>query len=396
LEELVLSPSLLTARERIRALSHLNAFLSLTDDEGTGPVVAVKDLIDVRGSVTTAGSPIAARGPAPEDAEVVRHIRRSGCVIVGKTNLCEWALGPTGENPHYGPALNPRDPSRMSGGSSSGSAVAVAAGMCAWAIGTDTGGSIRIPASLCGVVGFKPTLGIVSTDGVVPLSPSLDTVGPLAPSVSEIARAFEVISGTTVPLPEQPMPLGKLRLATPARWVADLDQQTSLAWAEVIERLRPAEIPFPDLARAVNIGVIILRVEASAFHRPWLLTSPERYGASTRARLELGMHVPAVDYVDALSDARRFRRDVEEALLDWDALILPTTACVAPLWETENVNEPLARFVRPFNVSGHPALSLPVPGPGLPVGLQVVGHYGQDARLLRAALAVEHALLAGR
>ena len=386
-------PDLLRARERIRTLSHLNAFLSLTDDEGSGPIVAVKDLVDVRGSVTTAGSPIPARTPAPEDAEVVRRLRRFGCVIVGKTNLNEWAYGATGENAHFGSALNPRDPTRMSGGSSSGSAIAVACGMSDWAIGTDTGGSIRIPASLCGVVGFKPTLGTVSTDGVVPLSPSLDTIGPLAPSVSEVAKAFEVMSGIPLPPAEERLPLARLRLATPAGWIGDLDQQTSLVWAEMMARLRPEVISFPDLAWAIEVGTTILRVEGAALHRQRLIASPDKYELTTRKRIEQGTEVRGVDYFDALHGMTSFRHAAEDALMDWDALVLPTTACAAPQLLQEEVNEPLTRFTRPFNVSGQPAVSLPVPGSGLPVGIQIVGHFGQDARLLRVALVVERALL---
>ena len=388
----MLSPGLVRARERIRALSHLNAFLSLVDDEGAGPTVAVKDLIDVRGSVTTAGSPIPARTPAPEDAEVVRRLRRFGCVIVGKTNLNEWAFGATGKNAHFGSALNPRDPTRMSGGSSSGSAIAVACGMSDWAIGTDTGGSIRIPASLCGVVGFKPTLGTISTHGVVPLSPSLDTVGPLAPSVSAVSEAFGVMAGIDPPPVDEPLPLERLRLATPAGWIDDLDEQTGLVWAQTTARLLFDEICFPDLAWAIDIGTTILRVEGAAILRQRLIAWPNMFEPGTRKRIEQGMEARGVDYFDALRGMTQFRKDAEGALTDWDALVLPTTACAAPLLEEEDVNEPLTRFTRPFNVSGQPAVSLPVPRSGLPVGIQLVGHFGQDARLLRVALAVERAL----
>src|SRR5579864_9265613 len=194
------------ARARIRARPELNAFISVFDRQGAGEVVAVKDLVDVAGMVTTAGGVMLPNSPAAADAPVVARLRRQGCVFVGKTNLHEFAYGVTSANPHYGAVLNPRDPSRVAGGSSGGSAVAVATGMCDWAIGTDTGGSIRIPASLCGVVGFKPTRGLLSTEGVLPLSESLDTVGPLARDVRTAARALEILSGAPLSLVEQLRP----------------------------------------------------------------------------------------------------------------------------------------------------------------------------------------------
>ncbi|HZU16135.1 MAG TPA: amidase, partial [Candidatus Dormibacteraeota bacterium] len=192
------------ARERIRHRSDLNAFISLTDEDGRGPVVAVKDLVDVRGTVTTAGSRLLPQVPADRDAPVIARMRQAGCVVIGKANLHEWAFGLTSENPHYGPVRNPLDPSRVAGGSSGGSAAAVAAGMCDWALGTDTGGSIRVPAALCGVVGFKPTLGTVDTEGVVPLSRTLDTLGPLAPDVRSAASALEAMSELTGLVPARP------------------------------------------------------------------------------------------------------------------------------------------------------------------------------------------------
>src|SRR4030081_3487665 len=176
------------ARKRILERADLNAFISVSSEEGQGTVVAVKDLIDVAGMVTTGGGVILPREPAAEDAPVVKRLRREGCVMVGKTNLHEFAYGVTSVNPHYGAVRNPHDPRMVAGGSSGGSAVAVATAMCNWAIGTDTGGSIRIPASLCGVVGFKPALGSIETAGVIPLSRSLDPLGPIATDVAGVAR----------------------------------------------------------------------------------------------------------------------------------------------------------------------------------------------------------------
>src|SRR2546427_3086002 len=188
------------ARARIRERSELNAFISVSDQGGSGDAVAVKDLVDVKGMVTTAGGVILPDTPATDDAPVIRRLREAGCLIVGKANLHEFAYGVTSVNPHYGTVRNPHDPERVAGGSSGGSAVAVAAGVCDWAIGSDTGGSIRIPASLCGVGGFEPALGSIDTTGGIPLSRSLDTLGPIAPDVATAAAAYSMMSGETVPV----------------------------------------------------------------------------------------------------------------------------------------------------------------------------------------------------
>jgi aspartyl-tRNA(Asn)/glutamyl-tRNA(Gln) amidotransferase subunit A len=230
------------AREHILDLAHLNAFISLTEETGEGPIVAVKDLIHVCGTWTTAGSMMLPFIPDRDDAEVIRQIRGHGCVVVGKTNLHEWAFGATSANLHFGPVRNPHDPALVAGGSSGGSAVAVATGMCDWAIGTDTGGSIRIPAALCGVVGVKPTLGTVSTHGVLPLSRSLDTVGPLAADMHTAARALEMMTGRNF-VPEHRPTIGELRLAVPADWDERIDDEVRSAWERVAEGLPRIQLP---------------------------------------------------------------------------------------------------------------------------------------------------------
>jgi Asp-tRNA(Asn)/Glu-tRNA(Gln) amidotransferase A subunit family amidase len=208
-------------RERIRQHAELNAFICETTETGEGPVVAVKDLLDVRGTPTTAGSIVLDPAPALADAAVITRIRAAGCVVIGKTNLHEWALGPTSANRHFGAVRHPRDALRVAGGSSGGSAVAVALGMCDWAIGTDTGGSIRIPAGLCGVVGFKPTFGSIDTRGMVAASQSLDTIGPLAQSVASTLRAYEIMSGEQQDYSEPPA-WEHLRIGIPRAWVSGL------------------------------------------------------------------------------------------------------------------------------------------------------------------------------
>src|SRR5438132_7937224 len=265
------------ARQRIREQADLNAFISISEENGSGTVVAVKDLIDVAGMVTTAGGIILPKVPAAADAPVIKHIRAAGCVVVGKANLHEFAYGVTSVNRHYGPVRNPHDPSRVAGGSSGGSAVAVAMRMCDWAIGSDTGGSIRIPASLCGVVGFKPALGSIDTTGVIPLSRSLDTLGPIAPDVATAAAAYSMMSGETLPVE----PMRAPRLGVPAAWVSDLDDDTARAW-DVVAAGVP-EVDFPDRDELFKVGLTILLVEAAAYHRQWATRYPEKYGADVLA-----------------------------------------------------------------------------------------------------------------
>ncbi len=356
------------ARRRIAEHADLNAFISTSTETGVGTVVAVKDLIDVAGMVTTAGGIILPDTPAVEDAPVVQRIRSRGCVVVGKTNLHEFAYGVTSVNPYYGPVRNPHDPDRVAGGSSGGSAVAVAMQMCDWAIGSDTGGSIRIPASLCGVVGFKPALGSIDTAGVVPLAHSLDTLGPIAPDVATAAAAYTMMSGE--PLAVQPLPAP--RLGVPAGWVADLDEETARAW-DAVSRGVP-EVDFPRHDELYEVGLTILLVEAAAFHRRWAEPCPEKYGADVIGHIRRGLAILAVDFEAALLAWPRLREQAQRAMEGIDALILPATAIVAPpISAGSEVREPLSRFTRPFNTTGQPVVALPAPVSGLPVGIQVVG-----------------------
>jgi aspartyl-tRNA(Asn)/glutamyl-tRNA(Gln) amidotransferase subunit A len=359
---------LATARERIGERADLNAFISVSSEEGSGTVVAVKDLVDVAGMVTTAGAVILPRAAAAEDAPVVRRLRGEGCVIVGKTNLHEFAYGVTSVNPHYGAVRNPHDLDRVAGGSSGGSAVAVAAGMCDWAVGTDTGGSIRIPASFCGVVGFKPALGSIDTAGVIPLSRSLDTIGPLAPDVAGAARAYSMMSGEALPYEPGREP----RLAVPAGWVADLDEPTARAWRLVSDGL--PEIDFVQREPLYSVSLTILLVEAAVYHRRWAAECPEKYGADVIGHIRRGLEILAVDFDEAMAAWPKLREDAMHALEGIDALILPATAIVAPLIGAgTEVREPITRYTRPFNATGQPVVTLPAPVQGLPVGIQVVG-----------------------
>lgn len=377
------------ARRRIAERSDLNAFISLTEEAGEGPVVAVKDLVDVRGTVTTGGGVILPPTPAERDAPVVGRMRRHGVVVVGKANLHEWAFGVTSSNPHYGPVRNPRDPARIPGGSSGGSAVAVAAGMSDWALGSDTGGSIRIPAAYCGVVGFKPTIGTVDTEGVIPLSRSLDTLGPLAPDVAAAALALEQMSELTGLVPERPKSLSHFRLGVARDWARDLHPELAAPW-RLVTRDCP-EIDFPDPAEMGDPGLKILLAEAACFHRRWLEESPEKYGADVLNLLRAGLDQPRTEYVAALRTQSRVRVEAEAAIADLDALLVPSTLVPAPRIGEDYRRGDVTIFTRPFNTTGHPVINLPAPAKGMPVGVQVVGHWGRERELVEVALALEAA-----
>jgi aspartyl-tRNA(Asn)/glutamyl-tRNA(Gln) amidotransferase subunit A len=360
----------------------LNAFISRSNESGPGDRVAVKDLVDVAGMVTTAGGIILPNIPAKEDAPVIKRLREAGCVIVGKANLHEFAYGVTNVNPHYGTALNPHDTSRVSGGSSGGSAVAVAAGLCDWAVGSDTGGSIRIPSSLCGVAGFKPAYGSIDIGGVIPLSPSLDTLGPIAPDVANVARAYSIMSGEQVSLEDLDAP----RLAVPAGWVRDLDAPTDAAWRRLSTGI--PELDFADREDLHQTGLTILLYEAASYHRRWATEMPEKYGADVLRLIRLGFDVAEPDYRRAIAARAELAAAAIGAMGDIDALILPATAIVAPPIDAgHEVREPLSRFTRPFNTTHQPVAVVPAPVGGLPVGIQVAAK--TNAGALRAAAWLE-------
>ena len=254
--------------------------------------------------------------------------------------------------------------------------------MCDWAIGSDTGGSIRIPASLCGVAGFKPAFGSIEMGGVIPLSWSLDTLGPLAPDIATAARAYSVMSGETIDLSDLAQP----RLAQPAGWVTDLDEATSRAWKLVSKGV--PQIEFVDRDRLFPAGLTILQAEAAAYHRAWAKEYPEKYGADVLRLIRYGLDIPAVDYIEAVRERPRLQGAAEIAMEGIDALILPATAIVAPPVDAgPEVREPLSRFTRPFNTTYQPVAVIPAPVQGLPVGIQVVGR--TNVATLRAAAWLE-------
>jgi Asp-tRNA(Asn)/Glu-tRNA(Gln) amidotransferase A subunit family amidase len=374
-----------TARERIAVRSDLNAFISLSRESGHGPVVAVKDLVDVHGMVTTNGGPADDLSAASKDAAAVGNLRDVDVVVIGKTNLYEWAYGVSSVNANYGTVPNPRDCRRSAGGSSSGSAAAVAVGLCDWAIGSDTAGSVRIPASLCGIVGFKPSYGLVSMVGVTPLSPSQDTLGILAPSVRAAAEGVALMAGRNLsdgdPRPATP----PLRLAVPQGWVDRLDGPTKNAW-ETLAHL--PQIAFPNRLALFDAGRVIQSYEAARVHARELERSPKRYGAVVRERLTAGLTISQATYEEARDELASLSAGVDSALSGWDALVTPTTAAVAPPLNQEQ-REPLTRFTRPFSATGHPAITIPAAVHGLPVGIQLIGRRDRDTELLRVAADLE-------
>ena len=389
------------ARERDRELASGH-------DRGPlhGAPISIKDLIDMRGVPTTAASHVRDGHVADRDAAVIAHLGQAGAVIVGKTNLHEFAFGTTNEDSAFGPARNPHDASRSPGGSSGGSAASVAAGMALATIGTDTGGSIRIPAAACGLVGLKPTIGEVSTDGVVPLSRTFDHVGPLAQSVTDAFLVHHALLGDHIALPPAPMPLHGVRVAIPRRYFCDvLDTEVRARFDETVERLRAAGVHVDEIEirHADQISTIYLHItlpDAAAYHAATLDTMPEKYGSNVRLRLEMGRYLLAEDYVRALAGRDALRREMDAALTQHDALLLPTLPIPAPpigaatvevAGRTEVVRAMMLRLTQPFNVSGHPAISIPCgrTASGLPVGVQLVGCRHQTDELLKVALACE-------
>ena len=387
------------AKERYRGALH-------------GIPVSVKDLVDVTGTPTTSGSNVPPRQPT-HDAPVVANLRRAGAVIVGKTNLHEFAFGTTSDETAFGAVRNPIDTSRSAGGSSGGAAVALVERMCYGAVGTDTGGSIRIPAAACGVVGLKPTSGEISAEGVVPLSATLDHVGPLGLDVTDAALLYyAMLDGDTrhdrVPVPAE----GPLWLGVPEPYFLDtVDDEVARLFGDARTALIAAGHSLTTVAvahaeRTADVYLHIVLPEASWYHAPLIEAHGGGYSPGVRLRLEMGRYVLAEDYLRAMHARTILRKAVDRALEGLDALVLPALAIGAPplgastvtiRGHAEPVRATMLRLTQLFNITGHPAIALPCGRgrDGLPRALQLVGHRGGTDRLLAVAAAVERQIIGG-
>ena len=385
-----------------------------------GIPVAIKDNIWTRGVRTTAGSKVLADFVPQEDAAIVARLRRAGAIILGKTNLHEFAYGVTSANIHFGPVRNPWDLERIPGGSSGGSAAALAAGLCCAAIGTDTGGSIRIPAACCGLVGLKPSFGRVSCYGVIPLARSLDHAGPLARTAGDAAILLQVMAGfdprdpvsVDAPVPDFPReagkPLGKMRLGWPRDFFFErIDEQVRRAMEaarKVIEDLgaRFEEVALPSMADSLRPATQIALAEAAQYHRSagFFPARSGDYSEEVRARLESGSRISAYEYLEALELRKRVRQEFDSAFERVAAILAPTIPVGAPRigeetvqtgGKPEDVRNAMLRFNRPSNLTGLPAISIPCgfTSGGLPIGLQIIGRALDEAQVLRLASAFE-------
>jgi aspartyl-tRNA(Asn)/glutamyl-tRNA(Gln) amidotransferase subunit A len=370
-----------------------------------GAIVSLKDLFDVAGEVTRAGSKVVAEEgkPAAADAPVVRRLRAAGAVIVAKTNMTEFAFSGIGINPHYGTPGNAADRARVPGGSSSGAAVAAADRMCDIAIGTDTGGSTRIPAALNGIVGYKPSKYRIPTDGAFPLSYTLDSIGPLARTVKDCAVADAAMAGEDFAL--EPAPLAGLRLGIAQGMpLGDLDQTVTARFDAALARLARAGAGLSDETVALFDGMVqanktggFAPAEAFEIHRERLGRRGDEVDQNVRARIERARTMPAADYVALMQDRARLVAAMDARLANLDALIMPSTAIVAP--KISEVGTPETFSPKNFLVLRNTAIvnffdlcaiSVPLPREGgLPVGLMIVARNGHDRRLFAIAAAVE-------
>ncbi|HYL47700.1 MAG TPA: amidase [Candidatus Limnocylindrales bacterium] len=438
----ILSAELIEAAlRRIERLNpSLNAFISVSADAARrqaraadrelrrkrgslalGPLhgipISLKDNYCTRGIRTTAGSRILENFIPQGDAEAAARLARAGAVLLGKTNMHEFAYGITNENPHYGPVRNPWNRECMTGGSSGGSAAALTAGIGLGATGTDTGGSIRIPSGLCGVVGLKPTFGLVSVAGIIPLAETFDHAGPMARTVTDTCILLEAMAGEYPRGAVRPnfrnlrkIRPRKFRLGWPKEYFFErVDAEVKQAVEAAIKCLeslggRIVPISVPHLSESVEPSTNIAMAEATHYHLSmgYFPAHEELYGEDVRKRLQLGIDVRAVDYLRALGMKREIAKNFDAAFERVDLIVAPALPVAAPrlgtkemeiAGEKETVRSAFVRLNRPANFTGHPAISVPcgITRAGLPIGLQLIGPYWGEARLLAIALGYEEA-----
>lgn len=382
-----------------------------------GVPIAVKDLFYIQGVRCTAGSKILANNVATYDSNAVGRLKAAGAVLIGTTNMHEFAAGVTNDNPHYGPVRNPWDTTRVSGGSSGGSAAAVASGMAAGAIGTDTAGSVRIPASLCGVLGLKPTYGRISRLGVIPLASSFDTVGTLTSCAWDAAVLLQTLAGhspedlttSAAEVPDYTAGIGTSvqgeKVGVPKAYFHDtIDPAVEETFERSVGKIEEmgckiVEADFDGIQEVYKSWLPIRRAEATAFHLKWLESSPDLYSDEVRRSLELGRQVLAVDYVNAQNARPLLMERFASSMRDCAVMAVPTTSIPAPsIGQTSaavagkqlEVYTALNRLTLPFNLVGFPAITFPAGlSAGLPIGIQLVAKPFCEASLLRFAYAYE-------
>jgi aspartyl-tRNA(Asn)/glutamyl-tRNA(Gln) amidotransferase subunit A len=370
-----------------------------------GIPVALKDLIDTKGVATTAASALFKDRVPSEDAQVVRRLKQAGAVLLGKQNLHEFAYGGSSMISYFGEVRNPWSPAHIAGGSSGGSASAVAAGLCYAAIGTDTAGSVREPAALCGVVGLKATYGLVSARGIIPLSPSLDHIGPIARSVADAALVMWAIMDRPEGKPgtfDSPQQLGAFRIGVPRKFFYDdLDSEIAAATECALETLKKVGGLIVEFDLPVPTDRTLQNAEAFAVHAEHVARTPELYQPETLRRIRTGENISGEKIADAARELQEMRQSIGSIFDQVDVLVTPTTPIAAPeIAELKQHPDQLrAREIlllkntRPFNVWGLPAISVPCgfTNGGLPIGLQIIGPWGDEARVLRVAHAYEQA-----
>jgi aspartyl-tRNA(Asn)/glutamyl-tRNA(Gln) amidotransferase subunit A len=408
--------SFITVTEELALRRAREAEAEIQRGKWRGPLhgipIALKDLIDVAGTKTTAASAQFKDRIAQEDAEITQRLQTAGAVLLGKNNLHECAYGGSSLISYYGEPRNPWDKGRITGGSSGGSAAAVAAGLCMAAIGTDTAGSVREPPALCGVVGLKPTYGRVSVRGVIPLSPSLDHVGPIARGVADAAVILQAIAGYDANDPYcadvavddyvtrvEELPK-RVRIGVPRKvFYEDFDPEVSTAVEHALGVLRGMASEFREIQLDIPTDRTLQAAESYAYHRELVSRSPELYQPETLRRIRNGENTTPEEVERAKQELRRIRKEIEHVFTDIDFLVTPATPIPAPAIEELKRNPEelrprelvLLRNTRPFNVWGVPAISVPCgfTQAGLPIGLQIAGPHWAEAAVLQLAYAYE-------